>query len=197
MHNGRPFDRMPVRQSPAIAIQMARGRVRDDGGDPPHNPRVYGPRHGQIKMGSQTRDPITLQTFRPPSSFSWASARAFLLALPRPGRFRARRFFAPSVVFGRKPIDRGEPIRLRRCCDFRSRHDGFPCQPHDNLTDRIGSRFRSADGLRPDNARVKAGQFLFGQLARSFDVVVRVSLRSRGRMSVHQQIAEACYREGH
>jgi hypothetical protein len=25
----------------------------------PRDPRVYGPRHGQIKMGSQTRDPIT------------------------------------------------------------------------------------------------------------------------------------------
>jgi hypothetical protein len=64
-------------------------------------------------------------------------------------------------VFGRKPIDRGQSIRFRCCSDFRSRHDRLPRQPHDNLTDRIGRRFRSADGLRPDHARVKAGQFSF------------------------------------
>jgi hypothetical protein len=82
-------------------------------------------------------------------------------------------------IFRRKPIDRGEPIRFRCCSDFRSRHDRFPCQSHDNLTDRIGRRFRSADGLRPDDARVKAGQFLFGHFSRPCDVVVRVSLRRR------------------
>jgi hypothetical protein len=45
-------------------------------------------------------------------------------------------------------------------------------------------------------ARVKAGQFLFGQLARPFDVVLWISLRSRGGMSIHQQIAEACSHSG-
>jgi hypothetical protein len=153
--------------------------------------------HMKRKRGRCDPAPLTAAlNVRLPFSFSSRPARSFSLA--RPQAFQARRFLRPGSqlrvmvfrVFPCKPIDCGQSICFRRGSDFRSRHDRFPCQPHDNLTDRIG--LRSADGLRPDNARVKAGQFLFGQLAGSFDVVVRVSLRSRGRMSVHQQITEAC-----
>ena len=48
-------------EPPAIPLKMAaRASVIMSGtATPPRDPRGYGPRHGQIKMGSQTRDPIT------------------------------------------------------------------------------------------------------------------------------------------
>ena len=40
-------------------------------------------------------------------------------------------------VFGRKPVDRGEPIGSRRCCDFRPRNDRFPRKPQNDRCDWI------------------------------------------------------------
>ena len=60
MHNGRGFDRMGPSDPPAIALQMAaRASVIMSGTTHPRAIRALWPRHGQIKMGSQTRDPIT------------------------------------------------------------------------------------------------------------------------------------------
>jgi hypothetical protein len=61
MHNGSGFDRMGPSEPPAIPLKMAaHGSVTTWGTTTPTaRPARYGPRHGQIKMGYQTRDPIT------------------------------------------------------------------------------------------------------------------------------------------
>src|SRR5262245_60304566 len=108
MHKCRTFD-----DPPAIALKMARRRVRDDVGH--HGTRraisrVYGPRHGQIKWGLKCETPSRKSgMFRPPYSFLWASPGAFLLALVRLGRFRERRFFPPWVATARHALLRVRP----------------------------------------------------------------------------------------
>jgi hypothetical protein len=66
MHNGRGNGRcfngivggpihppLPTNGRPRVCIDVGHP------GHGPRGPRVYGPRHGQKKLGPQTRDPIT------------------------------------------------------------------------------------------------------------------------------------------
>src|SRR5262245_41613905 len=96
--------------------------------------RVYGPRHGQIKWGPKRGTPSRksgssgrLIPFRGLLYWRWFG----LVVFERDDLFRPGSQLRVMLlcVFGRKPIDRREPIGIRRCCDFRPRHDRFPRKP--------------------------------------------------------------------
>src|SRR5262249_28303338 len=153
------------------------------------------------KMGSQTRDPITQVLERSGRPILSRGHRLVLSYWRWFGLlvFEGDDFLCPRAqlrvmlfcVFGRKPIDRGKSIRFRCCGDFRPRDNRFPRKPQNDHCDWISRRFRPAERLCADDTRVEACQFPFGHLSRPLDVVLRISLRSRGCMSIHQQIAEA------